>query len=307
VLGDVVVGTEPQAGHDVDLGIARRQDQDRQAGSAAAQPATEFEAALGLVAEPDVDDGEVRQAAVEPLLRGLPIGVGGDLETMARQGVAQVVADGRFVFDDGDASGHDAPRVPHGRPALADERQAAISCLPVATFDHSAARDRPARALHAESNALMGKARRIRGNEMRAVDRQDTTGTAGAMAGDLFGAGEGEARMRHPGAWLEWLMLIGYAAATAIAIGCALGIVVALTASAAMAAPAAPDTEATRSLGQSLGAQILPAALAGLPRVAGVDEADGAGLLLDTPQGLVVAPVQATSAKMKVTGSTVRG
>ncbi len=127
------------------------------------------------------------------------------------------------------------------------------------------------------------------------------------MAGELFGAGEAEGRIRHPGAWLEWLMLVGYAAATAIAIGCALGIVVALTASAAMAAPTVTDTEATRSLGQAVGGQILPAALAGLPRVAEIGEADGAGLLLDTTQGLVVAPVQATSAQMKVTGSTVRG
>lgn len=142
---------------------------------------------------------------------------------------------------------------------------------------------------------------------MPKVDRQDTTGAPGAMTGELLGAGEAESRIRHSGAWLEWLMLVGYAAATAIAIGCALGIVVALTASAAMAAPAANDAEATRSLGQAVGNRILPAALAGLPRVAEIGDADGAGLLLDTSQGLVVAPVQATSTRMKVTGSTVRG
>src|SRR5690606_34533925 len=101
-------------------------------------------------------------------------------------------------------------------------------------------------------------------------------------------------------------MLVGYAAATAIAIGCALAILVALTASAAMAAPSSIDAEATRSALQATEGRIVPAALAGLPRVAGVDEAEGAGLLLATGEGLVVAPVQATSTRMKVTGSTVR-
>src|SRR5690606_37401358 len=115
-------------------------------------------------------------------------------------------------FDDRDASWHDALRVPHGRPALADERRAAISCLALATFDHRAARDCPAPASPPGSNAAVGKATRIRGNEMRAADRQDTTGTGGTMAGELFGAGEAEGRIRHPGAWLEWLMLVGYAA-----------------------------------------------------------------------------------------------
>ena len=128
----------------------------------------------------------------------------------------------------------------------------------------------------------------------------------GAMTGELVGAGRGEGRIRHPGAWLEWLMLVGYAAATAIAVGCALGIVVALTASAAMAAPAANGAEATRSALQAADGRIVPTALAGLPRVSGVEDAGGAGLLLATEQGLVVAPVQATSTRMKVTGSTVR-
>jgi len=136
--------------------------------------------------------------------------------------------------------------------------------------------------------------------------KRDTRESTAGMAGGMVGAGEAEGRIRHPGAWLEWLMLVGYAAATAIAIGCALAILVALTASAAMAAPSSIDAEATRSALQATEGRIVPAALAGLPRVAGVDEAEGAGLLLATGEGLVVAPVQATSTRMKVTGSTVR-
>src|SRR5690606_26906298 len=136
--------------------------------------------------------------------------------------------------------------------------------------------------------------------------KRDTRESTAGMAGGMVGAGEADGRIRHPGAWLEWLMLVGYAAATAIAIGCALGIVVALTASAAMAASSANGSEATRSALQAADGRIVPTALAGLPRVAGVEEADGAGLLLATEQGLVVAPVQATSTRMKVTGSTVR-
>lgn len=136
--------------------------------------------------------------------------------------------------------------------------------------------------------------------------KRETRESTESMTSGMLGAGQAEARIRHPGAWLEWLMLVGYAAATAIAIGCALAILVALTASAAMAAPAATDAEATRSALQAAEGRIVPAALAGLPRVAGVEHADGAGLLLATGEGLVVAPVQATSTRTKVTGSTVR-
>lgn len=142
------------------------------------------------------------------------------------------------------------------------------------------------------------------GMGMPKAEGQDTTGMAGTMTGELLGAGESEGRVRHPGAWLEWLMLVGYAAATAIAIGCALGIVVALTASAAMASPAAGGAEGPRSASRGVDSQSL---LADLPRIMQLDEAEGAGLLLDTSTGLVVAPVQATSARMKVTGSAVRG
>lgn len=136
--------------------------------------------------------------------------------------------------------------------------------------------------------------------------QRETRESTGSMAGEMLGTGEAEGRIGHPGAWLEWLMLVGYAAATAIAIGCALAILVALTASAAMAAPTTIDSEATRSALQAAEGRIVPTALAGLPRVAGIEQAEGSGLLLATGEGLVVAPVQATSTRMKVTGSTVR-
>lgn len=134
---------------------------------------------------------------------------------------------------------------------------------------------------------------------MPAVEGQ---GATRAIGGDLLGPGERtEARPRHPGAWLEWLMLIGYAAATAIAIGCALGIVVALTASAAMAAPAmatVPDVP---------GATLQRPGWRDGARLVDIATADSTGLLLDTSDGLVVAPVQTATAHMRVTGSAVRG
>src|SRR5690606_1796879 len=299
----VVVGAQPQAGHDVDLGIARGQDEDGQAGGPAAQPAAELEPALGLVAEADVDDREVGQAAIEPLLGRGPVGVGRDLVAVACQGVAQVFADRLLVFDDGDTSGHDASEVTAWTARLGGwtacgefvPRRCHIRSLPCPCP--------PRPGLDVIVECSLGKCTRTRGIGMAQRETRESTGS---MAGEMLGTGEAEGRIGHPGAWLEWLMLVGYAAATAIAIGCALAILVALTASAAMAAPTTIDSEATRSALQAAEGRIVPTALAGLPRVAGIEQAEGSGLLLATGEGLVVAPVQATSTRMKVTGSTVR-
>src|SRR5690606_37131872 len=100
------------------------------------------------------------QPSIEALLGGRAVGIGGDLVAVARQGVAQVFADRRLVFDDGDTSRHDAARLTHGRWPLGDRRHGALPCLAVATFDHSGARARPGRAPPRGSNAALGNTTR---------------------------------------------------------------------------------------------------------------------------------------------------
>ena len=58
------------------------------------------------VAEPDVDDGEIRQPALEGRQRLRAVGVGRDLVTLAAERVGDVLADGGVVLDDGDAAAH---------------------------------------------------------------------------------------------------------------------------------------------------------------------------------------------------------
>ena len=60
VLGQVVVSAEPQARYLVNLAVARRQEDDRQVGRARPQLAAQLEAPFGILAQPDIDDGEVR-------------------------------------------------------------------------------------------------------------------------------------------------------------------------------------------------------------------------------------------------------
>src|SRR5690606_10447333 len=94
-----------------------------------AQPAAQLESAVGLVAQPDVDDGEVRQARAERLLRLRPIGIAGGLESVAHECVAEICADGRFVLDDGDAAGHwNNVAQRHASTVRADRARARLAC-----------------------------------------------------------------------------------------------------------------------------------------------------------------------------------
>ena len=65
VLREVVVRTHAQARDDVEVGIARRQDDDRQRGRQRAQLAGEREPAVDLVAETDVDGALVGGASLD--------------------------------------------------------------------------------------------------------------------------------------------------------------------------------------------------------------------------------------------------
>ncbi len=106
VLREVVVGAQPQAGDDVELAIARGEEEDRERGRERAQLAAEGEAPVDLGPEPDVDDREIRQARAEGGHGAGPIGEGRDLVALPPQHVGVVLAERGVVLDDGDASAH---------------------------------------------------------------------------------------------------------------------------------------------------------------------------------------------------------
>ncbi len=60
VLCQIVVGAEAQPGHRIELTVAGRQENNRQIGRLCAQLAAQFEAALDVVLEVDIDDDEIR-------------------------------------------------------------------------------------------------------------------------------------------------------------------------------------------------------------------------------------------------------
>ena len=109
----------------------------------AAQLAAQLEAALGFVLERDVDDRQIRQARGEGRHGLAAIRIAAHRVSLAREGGGVVVADGAFVFDDGDG-------LFHGRRSLS-EREAAVRRRPHLVTFHprcatKASRRRPAAA-----------------------------------------------------------------------------------------------------------------------------------------------------------------
>ena len=104
VLGEVVVGAEAQAGDDVEIAVARGEEDDRHRRRQRAQLAGQREAAVDVVAEADVDQREIGQPRAEGRQRLGAAGVRRDLVAVAAQRVRVVGADRGFVLDDGDAA-----------------------------------------------------------------------------------------------------------------------------------------------------------------------------------------------------------
>ena len=102
VLRQIVVGAEAQAGDGVELAVARGEKDDRQLGRHRAQLAAQLEAAFRLVAQADVDDGEIGQARAERVDRFLARAVRAHRIAVALERRRVVVADRGLVFDDGD-------------------------------------------------------------------------------------------------------------------------------------------------------------------------------------------------------------
>ena len=116
VLGQVVVGAQAQSGDDVEVAVARRQEDDRQRRRHRAQFPRQREAAVDVVAQADVDERQVGQPRAERGERVGAIGVRRDFVAVPAQRLRVVGADRGFVLDDRDA--------PHRRATIAQRPNA---------------------------------------------------------------------------------------------------------------------------------------------------------------------------------------
>src|SRR6185436_5256671 len=121
-LAEVVVGTELEAEHAVELLVLGGEEDDRQRLRDAADAATELEAVHAR--HEDVEDDEVGELLAEGVPGRLAVLPGGDLVAFAPQRQADGLTDALFVVDDGDAAAasHWVGNLPrrggetHGRP-----------------------------------------------------------------------------------------------------------------------------------------------------------------------------------------------
>src|SRR5690606_16626784 len=209
VPGEVIVGAQPQAGDDVDLRVARRQHQDRQRRRALAQPAAQLEAAVGLVTEADVDDRHVGQPRSERHLRIAPFPEALDVEALPDQRVAQVLANGGFVLDDGDAATH-ARNVPQ-TPRRAGGRSRTVGGMPELRRHRSDSR--PAAAVAQARNACCSDTLQ---QPPEPADMPPDTATDPMPVAD--------AAPRFD--WREWLAFAGAVLGTGLFVSLVLGILV---------------------------------------------------------------------------------
>ncbi len=104
VLGQIVVGTEPQPRDDVEIRIARRKKEDRHRRRQRAQLAAQREAAVDVVGKPDVDQREIGKPRPKRCQRVGAVRVRGDVVALLAQRIGVVGADRRLVLDDGNAA-----------------------------------------------------------------------------------------------------------------------------------------------------------------------------------------------------------
>ena len=102
VLGEEIVGAQAQPRDRIELAVARGQKDDRQLRPTARSWRHSSKPPSGSSSQRDVDDREVRQARGESAHRLRAVGVGAHRIAFARERRGVVVADGRFVLDDGD-------------------------------------------------------------------------------------------------------------------------------------------------------------------------------------------------------------
>ncbi len=192
ILGEEIVGAEPQARHRVELAVARGQENDGQLGRQAAQFAAQLEAAFGFVFERDVDDREVGQPRGEGRHGVAAVRIAAHGITLAREGGGVVVADGAFVFDDGDG-------LLHGSCASVSDRlgrgaRGHIWSLSVGERAIKASRVRPAGGREMVAQAKTRGRRHERANTGRPdICRRHSSARSRASAGAAFSSASARA------------------------------------------------------------------------------------------------------------------
>src|SRR5689334_14607026 len=103
-LRQVIVGTELQADHLVDLVVARRQDEDGRLRAGRPEPAEDLEPVHA--GQPDVEHDEVRRLVGRELETFLAALRDGHLVALLLEGVLDAAGDGELVLDDQDRGAH---------------------------------------------------------------------------------------------------------------------------------------------------------------------------------------------------------
>ena len=106
VLGDVIIRPHAQAGHGVEIAVTRGEKNNRQRTRQRAQLAAQGKAAIDLVTQPDIEQGQFGQACAHALQRLRAAGVLHDFIAVLLQCVGVVGADGGVIFNNGDAAWH---------------------------------------------------------------------------------------------------------------------------------------------------------------------------------------------------------
>jgi hypothetical protein len=163
ILGEIVVGTEAQAGDHVEIGVARGEEQDRQGRRPRTQAAAQLETTFRFVAESDIDDDQLGQPLRERGFRRIARGIAAHFVTEPRERLGIVGADQRLVFDDGNAAWHDRLLVRPGqltqraRKRATAAAHASANCHNSSRRRHAARRRRPSPCVRMQLRSAAGE------------------------------------------------------------------------------------------------------------------------------------------------------
>ncbi len=99
ILGQKIIGAQPQSRDGVQFAVPGGEKDDGQLGRERAEVAAQIETAFRLVLERNVDDGQIGQPGMERLHGGLAVAVGLDRVAVPRQRRRVILAQSRLVLD----------------------------------------------------------------------------------------------------------------------------------------------------------------------------------------------------------------
>ncbi len=108
VLGQVIIGAEPQSGYRVKFAVAGGQKNDRQLFGLGPQDPAQFETAFDVITQIDINDDKVGQARLERDHRLVARRISVDEIPFALECGYVIVADCSFILDDSDALGQNS-------------------------------------------------------------------------------------------------------------------------------------------------------------------------------------------------------